>query len=208
MTDQDDTEGLKRWEGIMNKNRGYGGAFNHNTPEDKIIVERATAEEWCRAIAAEFDLQVGRLEHNPTDPPDCFADFDGRRIGVELVQLITQNHLERAAQKESPHAGSLFSDMQWTPDRFSHQLNEVLNTKGAKYAAKRLQIDVLVIHTTEPWLTSNQARGWLSETEVAGHPSISNAFLLFDYEPGYHDPAGASQHWPVIWLYGDMGRGE
>jgi hypothetical protein len=189
----------------MNKNHGYGGSFNHETAEDKCIVELATAKQWRKAIKAVLGLRVGWPEHNPNDPPDCFVDFEGRRIGVELVKLIAQKHLERAALGENPYHGQLFLDMQWSRERFAMELNQTLQSKGLKYAAKKLQIDILVICAAEPWLTSNQARQWLAEIVVTSHQAISNAFLLFDYEPGYHDPGNdTSRHWPVLLLYGDM----
>ena len=205
MPEHDDADGLFRWVKIRNKNHGYGGAFNHETPEDKRNVELATAAQWRKAIMAEFDLQVGWPEHNPNDPPDCFVDHAGRRIGVELVKLIVQEHLERAARGEDPYHGQLFLDVQWSKDRFARELNRTLQRKGSKYAAKQISVDVLVICAAEPWLTSGQARQWLTETPVKPHPAISKAFLLFDYEPGYHDPSDLdSRHRPVLWLFGEM----
>lgn len=207
MVDQDDPDGLLRWVKIMNKNRGYGGTLNHETAEDKRTVELATATEWRRAAIAEFSLQLGWPEHNPNDPPDCFVDLAGRRVGVELVKLISQKHLERAARGETPYAGQIFRDIQWSKERFGSEIQNVLQRKGSMYAKNGMQIDVLVICAAEPWLTSTQAEQWLDELLLAPHESISNLFLLLDYEPGPPDHASAaSRHWPVFWIYGDMFR--
>lgn len=203
--DQDNSDDLLRWAKIRNKNHGYGGSFNHETAEDKCTVELAIAIKWRKAINVKFGLHVGLPEHNSNDPPDCFVDFNGRQVGVELVKLIAQEHVERAAKGETPYGGQLFLDTQWFKERFASEVNLTLQTKGSKYAAKQLQIDILVICCAEPWLTSSQARQWLTEIAVTPHQAVSNAFLLFDYEPGYHDHGDdMSRHWPVLWLYGDM----
>jgi hypothetical protein len=205
VTDLDDVDDFSHWIRLMNKNSGYGGGFNYDTPDQKRIIELSTAMQRRKAVAAEFDLKVGVPQHNPNDPPDCFVEFEGKRLGLELVQLVAQDHRERAATGETPYQGQLFLDMQWTKERLVSKLNQVLHLKGSKYEEK--QIDILVIFTAEPWLTSDQARLWLVDTEVNRQTSISNACLLFDYEPGHHDPAGTSRHWPIIWLYGNMIHG-
>lgn len=200
MIDPDDMNELSRWIEIMNKAHGYGGVFNYATAADKAIVELSTATEWRASIAAEFRLTVGEPEHNPNDPPDCHVSVDEQRPSVELTQLIEREHKQRATKNESPYAGQLFLDMQWSKERLVSKLNEVVQTKGSKYQQKRISIDVLIIHTAETWLNSNQARGWLAETQIKPHPNIANAFLLFEYEAGRD-----AQHWPVFWLYGDLG---
>lgn len=199
MTNPDNEDGFWRCVEIMNKSHGYGGVFNHGTPEEKVIVEMATAGEWCNSIAAEFGLSVDLPEHNPQDPPDCYVELEGRRVSVELVQLITQEHKWRATNDESPYEGQLFSDMQWSSPRFAEALNKVIKNKGEKYQKREIWIDVLVIHTDEKWLNSRQAREWLEDVEIQNHSAISSVFLLFNYEPGRD-----VEHWPVFRVYGQL----
>jgi hypothetical protein len=199
LADPDETEGLNRWGEIISKGHGYGGVFNHQTDADKRIVELSTCREWCRSMAAEFNLALGEPRLNPDDPPDCYVTIEGRKLGIELVQLVENKHKKRVMKGETPFAGKLFHDMQWTKGRFSSRLNEEVQKKGAKYRNIGKYVDVLLVHTAETWLNSSQAREWLAEIEIERHPSITSAFLLFDYEPG-----GESRHWPVFWLYGDL----
>jgi hypothetical protein len=198
--DPDDTDDLSRWGEIMNKAHGYGGVFNYETADDKAIVELSTAREWCESIAAEFSLTVGEPEHNPDDPPDCYVTVEGQRLGVELVQLVEPEHKRRAAKDETPYAGQLFQDMQWSKERLVLKLNEVVQKKGNKYKLRGARIDVLLVHTAETWLSSSQAREWLADVQIKPHPNIASAYLLFEYEPGRD-----VQHWPVIGLFGDLG---
>ncbi|WP_170459759.1 hypothetical protein [Ruegeria arenilitoris] len=199
MTNPDDSEELCRWARIMNKSHGYGGVFNHETTEDKAIVEVSTANEWRRAVASEFGLAVGEPEQNPHDPPDCFVQFSGRRLSVELVQLINPNHKRRASNGESPYMQPLFEDMQWTKCRLISELNELIRNKGEKYQQPGIQIDVLLIHTAETWLRFDTAKEWLDTISIRPHRNIANAFLLFEYEPGR-----GTKCWPVSFLYGDL----
>ncbi|WP_340161170.1 hypothetical protein [uncultured Hoeflea sp.] len=199
MIDPDDSDDLNRWVGIMNKAHGYGGVFNHETPADKVTVELSTCREWCESIATEFGLSVGEPEHNPNDPPDCFVTVDGQRLDVELIQLVEAEHKQRATNDETPHAGQLFLDMQWSKERLISRLNDVLKKKGDKYERKGKRIDVLLIHTAETWLNSTQAGEWLADVVMERHPNIASVFLLFEYEPGQ-----GMQRWPVFWLYGDL----
>ena len=188
------------WVEIGNKSNGYGGVFNHgNKADDKVIVELSAAREWCKSIAAEFGVTVDEPEHNPNDPPDCYVSVNGQNLGVELRELVEREHKKRAAKGETPYAGQFFLDTQWSKERLVSKLNETIQEKGEKYKRKSKRIDVLLIHTDEPWLSSSQACEWLSGTQIEPHPNIARASLLFSYVPGR-----GVEHWPVLWLYGDL----
>ena len=182
----------------MNKGHGYGGIFNSETDADKAIVEQSTAEEWREAMLCEFGVHFGPMLQNPDDPPDFWTAKDGRRVAVELVQMVNQKHKQRAMNGESPYHGTLFTDMQWTRERLVETLAGILKAKGDKYTNRGICIDALVVHTDEPWLNSQTARSWLSTDSVLPHPNISSAYLLFFYEPGSN-----TDSWPLLQLYGD-----
>jgi len=199
MTNSDDENDLLRWVRIFNKSKGYGGVFNHENSSDKAIVEISTARDWCNSISAEFGYSFGEPRHNADDPPDCYVDFEGRQLGIELVQLIEQDHKHRASKDETPYAGQLYKDMQWSCDRLGASLCEIIAKKGKKYLKCEVQIDVLVIHTAELWLTSEQVNKWLKDIQIQEHSNITSAYLLMDYEPGR-----GVRHWPVFRLYDNL----
>lgn len=134
---------FSKWAAQMNKSHGYGGIFNAETDQEKAIVETMTAEEWCQAVAAEEGVSFGALRHNENDPPDIFVEFGSWTLGVELVQLIDEDQKRRASSgsrrktkqsspqsvDESPYAGALFIDMQWSRDRFDNKLNEIIQKR-------------------------------------------------------------------------------
>lgn len=198
MSDEDQYE---TWIKNFNKGHGYAGVFNAETDEEKTIVELSTAAEWVRSVEAEFGIRARELKSNSMDPPDCFVKVDGLQLGVELVQMVESDHKRRATQDENPNCGELFLDMQWSKDRLVSKLEQLIVKKGVAYSKRSICVDVLLIHTAEPWLDSTQAEEWLADIQIKKHPSINSAFLLFEYEPG----RGVS-HWPVFCLYGDLSQ--
>jgi hypothetical protein len=201
VTDSAEIDELKHWADVMNMANGYGAAFNRKTATDKTIVEISTCREWCNSMTAEFGLSVGEPESNLKDPPDCYVIVESRHLGVELIQLVEPEHKQRATNGESPYAGQLFEDMQWSKERLLLRLNNEIKKKGNKYQESRQCVEVLLIHTAETWLNSTQACEWLRDVEFKSHPNIASTFLLFEYEPGRD-----VEHWPVFWLYGDLGE--
>lgn len=190
---------IGRWVRLMNKGHGYAGVFNSENSNDKRIVETSTIEEWLRSIKADFGVGIGTSTFNPNDPPDFVVEIDNKSLSVELVQMVDQEHKRRATKGETPFAGQLFKDMQWSPERLVSKLRETIYRKGEKYKKAGIDIDVLLIHTAETWLTSTDATTWLEGVIVEAHPSIRSVFLLFEYDPG-----SGKDHWPVLSVYGEL----
>jgi hypothetical protein len=192
----DDKDLLERWVRLMNKGQGYAGVFNYENVNDKRIVELSTVQEWCESIEAEYGVVLGVPQPNLNDPPDFFVSLEGRRLNVELVQMVGQEHKKRAVKGESPYSGQLFLDVQWSKERLIAKLSELIIDKGKKYRKLGLEIDVLVIHTAELWLNSRDALSWLSDVCIEGHENIHAVFLIFEYEPGRQ-----VNHWPIMSIY-------
>jgi hypothetical protein len=201
VTDNEEPDYYTYWMHLMNKSHGYGGIFNSGTPkQDTHIVELSTAREWQKSILAEFGLVVGDPKINTGDPPDCFVLIAGHQVSVELVQLVDPDHKSRSMHGETPHAGSLFTDMLWSSERFKAALEAKIQEKGEKYKKRELRIDTLVIHTAETWLEVERVEEWLKVINIQPHMNIGCAFLLFDYRPN----SARSRHWPVFRLYGQL----
>jgi hypothetical protein len=144
-----DNEELKRWVLAMNKR----GNFGRPTSQLKVIVEASTAEEWATAVKAEFGLLVTNICSCQSDPPDCYANFEGRRISIELVELVDGKRLKETVAgidfgKEPPHyQGQAMLETQWSKDRFLKELVNLIDMKNMKYERSKLVIDVLIVHT-------------------------------------------------------------
>ena len=194
---QDELDALRYWSGLMSKAHGYGGVFNSNNDKDKIIVELDTAAEWCEAVSDNFGVTFENLRTNTDDPPDCFADIDGKTYGIELVELTNQDHRTRANQGESPYSGQLSKDMKWSRDRFETEIKEQVLGKAEKYAKSQVVIDALIVHTAEPWFASNQVEQWIESIDLGKTGNNKRIFLLMFYEPGREFDS-----WPVFQLCG------
>ncbi len=201
MAGGDKDEDSTRWVRLLNKGHGYAGVFNYDNSDDKRIVEKSTIEEWRAAIKADFGIEIDALQPNPNDPPDFFVTIRGQRFAVELVQLVEQEHKRRVIKNETPFAGQLFLDMQWTRERLISKLDRMVFKKGEKYKKAGMEIDVLLIHTAETWLTSTEAWAWLEGVNIKPHPSILSVCLLFEYEPGR-----GVDHWPILTVYGQLNQ--
>ncbi|AJY47527.1 hypothetical protein [Martelella endophytica] len=190
---------FRRWIGLINKSHGYAGIFNYQSETDKKIVERTVIEEWSNSLTYTLGVKVASIETNASEPPDFFVDIGGKNIGVELVQLVNQKHKHRAAHNEFVHSGSLFQDMQWTDERLTTEISNIIDRKSERYDRRGIEIDVLLIFSAEPWLTAGQLDRWIRTAEIAKPTTFKCAFLLLDYESGR-----GTDSWPLFPLFGDI----
>lgn len=196
-----DPSTLQYWADLINSRRGHGGDFaTANTPGITEIVERGVAQEFADALAHTEGHNLTNVVSNPNDPPDCFATVGDRRVGIELVELVDAKALANAKNGVSSYAISgQFLETQWDHDRFKVELNAVIDRKDAKYAAKNLIFDCLLVHTGEPWLMPNDVEGWLADTTFSPRASFGCVYLLMSYHPGH-----SQKHWPLFNIYGSL----
>ncbi|GGA22656.1 hypothetical protein [Neptunicoccus cionae] len=199
MAEDDNDDDLECWIGLFNKGHGYAGIFNSDDNDAQRVVEKFTIGEWRNSMKAEFGIEMDEPQPNPNDPPDFSVAIKDQEFAVELVQLVEQEHKIRAAKGETPFAGQLFSDMQWSEERLLAKLHDVISKKEKKYRKAEVEIDVLLIHAAEPWLNSTEARKWIEGGTINKFPSIHSVFLLFEYEP-----SSGLDHWPVVPVYGEL----
>lgn len=191
---------MRGWVKAMNK----GGLFGRRNRHDKEFIEADAAEEWALAAKAEFGLHVTNISSCKPDPPDCHAIFEGRNISIELTELV-DNHLRyenvkaNEAGKEPPHyQGQAFLDAQWSKDRFFKEISDLIDKKTANYEAGNQVFDVLIVYTDEPWLSPQQVRTWLTETNIEPRRAFHSAYLLMTHEHANAD------HWPIFRLFGSL----
>lgn len=195
--EEEDFSDLVPWIEKINR-RGHAGLFAQEGREDRRIVELSAAEEWSRATFAKYGISARNIRSNPDDPPDCFADVVGKTISIEMTELIDGQilarikHKSRQGQSVTSGGGSLFADAQWTKERLATGLAELIQNKATKL--KKHPVDCLVIYSGEPWLSAPDVENWLSTLTFKKPATISAAYLLLEYSPGY------SNQWPVFRL--------
>ena len=194
-----DPSSLQYWVDWMNSRNGHASDFaTANTPGITEIVERGVVREFADAIAQTEDVLLTNIVSNRNDPPDCFVKVDGRTFGIELVKLVDPKALAKAKKGCSSRAiGGQFLETQWDQDRFTKELNELIDQKNAKYEAKKQTFDCLLVYTGEPWMLPNNVQAWLADTAFSPRCSFRSVYLLMSYDPGY-----SQEHWPLFNIYG------
>lgn len=168
-----------------------------------MIVEASTLQEWGDAMRVHFGIAVEDCQLNRRDPPDGYAVVNDQRLSIELVQLVTQNHLNRAINGESPNAGALFRDAQWSQKRLESALNKIIAKKTQAYTKRALKFDVLLIHCDEPWLLPSDVARWQAALQLDEQDVFGHIHLLLDYDPGFSQEA-----WPLFQLVGSQFDGK
>lgn len=199
---EEDFDELDRLVEMMNR-RGHAHVFARESAEDKQIVERLTAQEWGEAMGEQFGVVISGVATNKDDPPDCVAVHDGRQITIELAELVDGVILSKIAAAR--HAGmhitaydQLFNLAQWSPEKLRNAIDALLEAKQRNYGPRGVTVDVLVIHTGEPWLSPADVAKWLPALSFQPRAIARACFLLMDYFPGF------AVHWPVFRIYGTL----
>ncbi|MEO9969300.1 MAG: hypothetical protein ABJG15_05645 [Hyphomonadaceae bacterium] len=196
----DELESVQRAVRLINS-RGHAGAFAKKTREDQISLEKLVAIEWTKSAQVAFGLNVSSLEHNLVDPPDCFAEIDGRKIAIELTELVNSNLLDdietynRENGLRVTSADRFYHHAQWNLELFKTRLDERIDKKQESYEKRGIFVDVLVVHSDEPWLSPYHVETWISSLNFKARPNLFSVHFIQSYFPGY------SKHWPIFRLY-------
>ena len=93
MTDEERIgEGSKRIES-MNRKRGHA-LFWHGKREFQGPMEVFTARCWAEEMnRRSHSIATCTIKEDLDDPPDVFAEMDGKKIGVEVTELIDKKRL-------------------------------------------------------------------------------------------------------------------
>ncbi len=189
---------VERWVEAGNK-RGHAslGAVPKDDPEQgeepghhKKVKERAWVKDFAKSLLAEFGREITKIESNPDDPPDCFGEEEGKKIGIEVTELVKGEILDRIAQKRygkrdySP--SEQFMDEQWVHSDFIKRTQESIDKKSERARRKGETFDVLLIYSDEDELPPDRLEEWLLNEKFLA-PNIKEIFLLRSGWPGYRD---------------------
>ena len=89
MTDEKalNKEGAEALEEFIKSQEGRGyPSFWHADKESQHSMEVSATQEWANELNKQ-DHSIHGIKTNPDDPPDCLAEMDGERIGVEVTEL-------------------------------------------------------------------------------------------------------------------------
>jgi hypothetical protein len=166
---------LIEWALRMKRQRRYASFYDWH---DKQIKELGVVHELVQSLGVGgFPLRDPRV-HEP-DPRDCVcADDAGRPVALEVVELVSQEAIERNEKGEDVYRW-------WEPEDIRAGVRQLLARKDAKTfnGGPYAEIAVL-IHTDEPALTADAARQALAGVAFGPFNRLTRAFLMFSYIPG------------------------
>lgn len=195
---QGERDALERRVGIMAQ-RGHAPMFARETVEDLANVERKTANEWAQAARDKYGIEVRAIRSNPipNGVPDCFALQNGTTISLELTEVVDGALLNdiKKGKFSSAFAGQGFERSQWSGSRLAAYLIAAIEKKHAKYERNGERVDVLILHSDEPWLDPYNVENWLRWRLPRPRARIGSAYFLLTYHPHF------SPNWPVFRLF-------
>jgi hypothetical protein len=162
------------------KRRGYADFFGW---DDKQVAERGIVSQLLEEIVDEpagpFRDLVSRGVG--ADPPDCeMRDMDGRRIGIEVTELVDEDAIRRSKRD------SRFLMAGWDQATLIARLEARIRQKDAPKVVHGGPYDEywLLLHTDEGVLTFEAVSGWLAGFELPKRSLLTRVYLLFSYSPG------------------------
>ena len=173
--------------------QGHASAFAHPTKAEEAIVEQQTVREWCTSIRSMYDIEltgVRSSDHPNKDVPDCWALLGDRKISIELKELLR-------GKLCGPNKNPTYNEKQWTKEQFFEELLGLFVKAQDQAQRNGITLDVLLIHTDEPWLLYPKCTAWLDEETIERHPNIKSAFLMHAFSI-----PNDTKYWPVHQLYG------
>lgn len=147
---------------------------------DRQIAESGICRIFAEAALAESGFPLTGIVSREADPPDCEAlDADGRRIAIELTELV-----DGAANALAKQGGGVQVIACWDRAKFEREVRARLARKdsvkllGGPYAEYWV-----IVHCDEPLVSVASVEDWLSELGFGPFNQISRAYLLLSYDP-------------------------
>ena len=161
------------------RDRGYASFFEWPDRDQKEVgVSLSLFESLLAKEGLHYSNLRARGQGN--DPPDCEASApDGKRIGIEVTELVDPKGIKNAK------AGRRYDWATWDKSKLESYVLSRITTKDEPSDLKGGPYDHywLVIHCDEPELNHGRTQALLSGWAGASTKLVSEAFLLFSYEP-------------------------
>ncbi|MGY2938848.1 hypothetical protein ACVWZ6_008450 [Bradyrhizobium sp. GM6.1] len=180
MADDDDDRSLA--EIIETNVRPWNGFWAWN---DKPIGELGAARE----IMGRAGLEVRDLvSRGRDDPPDCEGNIDGRRVAVEVTELVHEPTLKRSLKALKQRAagiepGKPEAYFVWQQTDLFQALQQRIDQKDqSKLKGGPYERYILVIATDEMFLDASKVEKWLTGATFRSK-QITDVLLGLSHEP-------------------------
>jgi len=166
----------------------YAGRKYKGTDEISI------AEEFVPTFERLFGIEVFYVIPGD-DPPDIVFDVGGSRgFAIELTELVNQEAI--TAQIRNDQEWYAREQLNWNSQNTCDRIERILEKKqeGAQRVSRMYERYIVLLHTDEIMLTSNQVARFTYEQSWPAYPYIDDAYVICSYEPG--------KGYPVVKLFG------
>jgi hypothetical protein len=186
--------------------RGHSQIFSTIKPIEKTDVEYGVVVDWIYAVKLGLGYDLTNLKRGAeiNSAPDFEAEFEGRKIRIELTELVNEKILRRinifhkyAENNWKPETGKTSPDdmplapgssehnrlRQWDRNTLLSKLVAIIKKKAKSYEDPAvIPMDFLVIYTGEH-LTLHQVTDWLHDVGFELSPKLRRVHLMLPYQP-------------------------
>ena len=175
-----DEEKFKRYlENLPKSKRRHASFFDY---PDKQVKELGIMNEFVVQLENMGNAKI--IDWEPgEDPPDIKAtDLNGNFIGIEITELVNQRAVEKEIQRNPEYYKEYFS---WDEEKVRTKILDIVETKNRKLdrLPDRYRSIVLLIHTDEPFLSSDKLIDYLKSVPKPEDLVLSDCYVLVAYEP-------------------------
>lgn len=164
---------------------------------------QATAQ-WAGELNKRHGHEIGDIRKNPDLYPDCLAEMNGGKIGVEVTELVDQDAIKAYQEvRKLQESGRLKEvdpdlldrmDPEWPLDKFQERLAERVSDKDKRSRDGSLDRQFLLIVTDEPDLDEATLAGHMAAIEFPRPNNFDGVYVMASYVPN----AGGEGYYPVF----------
>ena len=170
-------ERIEKNESLQRKHANFRNYFCKNTKETGLFFEV------FKRIEKELGSKIANWGLVDNDPPDIFAELkDGRKIGIEITELVNEAAITAQIQRS---ANYFKEQLRFNVPTACDEISKIVARKSKKSMQAREDYNeiLLLIHTDEMLLTSDNFIAESNEVLDIPENIFQSVYLLFSYEP-------------------------
>ena len=187
------------------RKRGHA-TFFHTPQKYKRLEEVSDTRAWAEEMNKRgFQIDLDTIRPNPTDPPDVFAEMDGKRIGVEVTELVDEEAIRahpKVPRYQGPgHFRKHFPDspiVKWSPAKLERYLWKIVQKKDMAARSPSVSEQFLLIVTDEPWFIHAGSTVLPEYLEIVKLPRPRNLDGVYIMGSSMTDGDSEDAHYPVF----------
>ena len=179
MATDEDAESLRLMREAIHKSRGYASYWEWKL--DKQQPELHAARLLSRFLFRDQDYSVSSVTD---DPPDAVVQLGTRRCGIEVMEIVDRQAVERASKRKRQDLPVEYDWANWNSDRLYEALEQGLVTKARKLAVHAQNYDELLLaFVTDEGMIDSRLAAAVAGRIHSDTRYIDRAFVILSYEP-------------------------